>query len=96
MKTLQELKSACKEKGIKVSKKTLSWGPHLTFSIDENGVVEFFVDDISPKEKAEVVALVKRALVNSLNRPKENSPGDLQARIAADHFSHVKRNNIKW
>lgn len=34
MKTLAELRNDCKKCGIKVSKKTLSWGPHLSFSID--------------------------------------------------------------
>jgi hypothetical protein len=34
MKTLSDLRAACKIHGIKVKKQTLSWGPHLSFEID--------------------------------------------------------------
>ena len=48
-KTLAELRAACKAAGIKVSKKTLSWGPHLEFSIagsSTSGVLtKAFVDE---------------------------------------------------
>ncbi len=33
MKTLSDLRSACKKHNIKVKKQTLSWGPHLEFEI---------------------------------------------------------------
>lgn len=38
MKTLSDLRAACKKHGIKVKKQTLSWGPHLNFEIDGNSV----------------------------------------------------------
>jgi hypothetical protein len=34
MKTLSDLRIACKKHGIKVKKETLSWGPHISFMID--------------------------------------------------------------
>ena len=42
MKTLATLRAACKIHNIKVKKQTLSWGPHLEFTIDNkptNGVL---------------------------------------------------------
>jgi len=33
-KTLSNLRKDCKEAGISVKKQTLSWGPHVTFSVD--------------------------------------------------------------
>lgn len=33
MKTLSDLRAACKKHNIKVKKQTLSWGPHLSFEI---------------------------------------------------------------
>lgn len=34
MKTLSDLRAACKKHNIKVKKETLSWGPHISFMID--------------------------------------------------------------
>lgn len=34
MKTLSDLRTACKKHNIKVKKETFSWGPHLEFTID--------------------------------------------------------------
>lgn len=34
MKTLAQLRAACKIHNIKVKKETLSWGPHLSFMVD--------------------------------------------------------------
>ena len=34
MKTLSDIRAACKAYNIKVKKETLSWGPHISFLID--------------------------------------------------------------
>ena len=33
MKTIQDLRKACKQAGIKLAIKTLSWGKHATFTV---------------------------------------------------------------
>lgn len=51
MLTLNDLRKECKEIGVKVSKKTLSWGPHVTFTIDGISVESVLSKEFYEKHK---------------------------------------------
>lgn len=60
MKTLATLRAACKIHGIKVKKKTFSWGPHLEFEIDNrptSGVLatEYYKENQKSFEALQVI-----------------------------------------
>ncbi len=59
MKTLTELRKICKENGIKVSKKTLSFGPFLNFEIDGRGTDGVLTREFYDKNRASFEALQK-------------------------------------
>ncbi len=57
MKTLSELRKACAAHGIKVSKKTLSFGPIINFEIDGRGTEGVLTRDFYEENRAAFEAL---------------------------------------
>ena len=58
--TLNDLRRACKAIGVTVTKKTLSWGPHITFKIDGRSVEsvhtrEFYEEHKDTFERLELI-----------------------------------------
>lgn len=61
MKTLSDLRAACKKHNIKVKKKNLSWGPHLEFEIDCYSASSVLSKDFYEprKERFEALRVIK-------------------------------------
>lgn len=61
MKTLSDLRAACKKHNIKVKKKNLSWGLHLEFEIDGYSASSVLSKDFYEprKERFEALRVIK-------------------------------------
>ena len=57
MKTLSDLRAACKKHNIKVKKQTLSWGPHISFEIAGFSTSGVLTRDFVEENRASLEAL---------------------------------------